>query len=67
MIDMESTGIRISARFDSNLRQKYGLFAKLLLAVIGACEVAKNPHIFLTKSNQHIQKVIRYFYGTLNH
>ena len=34
---------------------KNGLFAKFSLAVIGVCGVAKNPHIFLTRANQHIQ------------
>ena len=27
----------------------------------------KNPHIFLTGSNQHIWDINRHFYGTLNH
>ena len=31
------------------------------------CEVAKNPHIFITRANQYIQEINRQFYGTLNH
>ena len=45
----------------------YVFFAKSSLVVIIACEVAKNPHIFLTRANQHIQEINRHFYGTLNH
>ena len=45
MIYIASTGLRRSARLDNNTKQKYGLFTKFSLAVIGACEVAKNPHI----------------------
>ena len=37
------------------------------MAVIGACEVAKNPQIFLTRANQRIQEINRYFDVTLNH
>ena len=48
-------------------KQKYGLFAKLSLALIGACEVAKNPHTFITRENQHIREINRNFYGNLNH
>ena len=48
-------------------KQKYGLFAKFSLAVIGACEVAKNPQIFLTRANQRIQEINRHFDVTLNH
>ena len=53
--DLASTGIVIYARLDNEPRQKYGLFHKLSLAVIGECEAAKNPHIFLTRENQYIQ------------
>ena len=49
MINLASTGISKSARFDNKPKPKYGLFAKLYLAVIGVCEVAKNPHIFITR------------------
>ena len=28
--------------------------------------MAKNPHIFLSRSNQHIQEINRHFDGTLN-
>ena len=52
---LSSTFFRIYVRLDDRPRQKYGLFDKFSLVVIGACEAAKNPHIFLTGSNQHIQ------------
>ena len=55
MTDLTSTGLRIYARLANNPRQKYGLFDKFSLAVIGASEAAKNLHIFLTRANQHIQ------------
>ena len=32
----------------------------------GAYEVANNPHIFLTLTNQHIQEISRHFDETLN-
>ena len=31
------------------------------------CEVANNPHIYLTRSKHHIQEIDRHFDGTLNH
>ena len=65
VINLESTGLMRSTRMD-NKTKKYDLFDELSLALIGACEVAKNPHIFLTIENQHIQENIRHFYGTLN-
>ena len=52
---------------DNKPRQKNGLFDKLSLAVIVACEVANNHYIFLTRSNQNTQEIIRHFDGTLNH
>ena len=55
MINLESTGLRIYARLDNKPRQKYGLFDKFSLAVIGECEAANKPHIFLTRANQQIQ------------
>ena len=55
-----------SKRFDV-LKNIYIIFIILTLAVIGECEVAKYPHIFLIISNQHIQEINRPFYGTLNH
>ena len=67
MIYLELTGIRISDRLAKKPKQKDGVFAKLSLAVIGSCEVAKNPHIFITISNQHIQEINIHFDGTLNH
>ena len=65
-IDLESTSLRISARLANKSKQKYGLFSKLSLAVIGSGEVAKNSHIFLTRENQYIQEINRNFDGTLN-
>ena len=35
-----------------------GVFAKLLLAVIGAREVGNSPHIFLTRDTKKIRKLI---------
>ena len=52
MMDLESTGFRRSDRLDNIPKQNYSLFSKLSLAVIGACEVANNPHIFLIISNK---------------
>ena len=52
MTDLESTGIMIYSRLANKNRQKYSLFDKLSLVVIGACEAANNPHIFLTIANQ---------------
>ena len=66
MINMASTGTRRSIRLTDKPKQKYGLFAKFSVAVIGACEVDNNPHIFLTRENQHIQKINRHFDGNLN-
>ena len=53
MIDIESTYLRRADRLDNKPKQKYYLFVKLFLSVIGACEVAKKSHIFLTGTNQH--------------
>ena len=50
IINLASTGTRISAEL-ANKTRKYGLFAKFSSAVIGAWDVAKNPEIFLTRSN----------------
>ena len=55
MIDIVSTGLSRSVRLANKPKQKYGLFAKFSLAVIGAYDVDKNPHTYLTISNQHIQ------------
>ena len=43
-----------------------GLFAKFSLTVIGACDVAKNKQIYLTKASQQIQEINRQFDETLN-
>ena len=67
MMDLSSTGLRRSYRSDNKPKQKYDLFHKLLLAVIVACEVTKNPHIFLSRVNQHIQEIFIQFHETLNH
>ena len=45
-------------------KQKYALFSESL---IGAHEVDKILHIFLTRANQRIQEISRHFDGTLNH
>ena len=66
MVYLESADIRRSARLANKYKQKYGLFSKFSLALIGACDLAKNPHIFLTRSNQCTQKINRHFYGTLD-
>ena len=54
MIDLVSTSLRVYARLDNKPKQKYGLFAKFSLSVIGRCEVAKNPHLFINLANQLI-------------
>ena len=54
MINMVSTGIRISDRLGLNI-YIYGLFDKFALAVVGSCEVAKKPQTFLNRTNQHVQ------------
>ena len=66
MTDMTSTGIRRFARLANKPKQNDGLLSKLSLSLIGACEVAKNSHIFLTRENQYIQEINRNFDGTLN-
>ena len=50
-----------------NPKQKYGLFAKFSLSLVGLFEVADNTHVFITRANQHIQEINRHFDGTLNH
>ena len=54
MIDMESTGLRISSGLANKHKQKHGLFSGFSLAVIIACEADKKPQIFLTISNQKV-------------
>ena len=66
IINLAPTGIRKSARLANKPRQKYGLFTKFSLAVIGSCYGAKKFHIFITIANQHIQEINRHFDGTLN-
>ena len=51
MIKTASTGLRRSVRLDNKTKQRYVLLDKFSILVIGACEVAKNPHIFLTREN----------------
>ena len=67
MIDLAPTGLRRSERLANETRQKYGLVAKFSLSLIGTCEVDKNPYIFPTKANQHIQEINANFDETLNH
>ena len=67
MIDLAPTGHNISVRLANKLKQKYNLFTKLSLSVVGACGVSKNPIIFLIIENQHIQEINSHFDGTLNH
>ena len=55
MIDLESTGLRISYRLYNKHKQKYGLFPKFSFAVVGLCEVDLKIHIYLTRSNQLIK------------
>ena len=55
MINLALTSLRKTARWDNKLKQKYGLFDKFSLGETGVCEVANNPHILLTRKNQHIQ------------
>ena len=43
MNNLASTGLRISASLDNKPKQKYGLFYKFSLSVVGACD-ADNPH-----------------------
>ena len=66
MLNLESTGLKRYARLANTSKQKC-LFAKLSLAVVRGCDVAKNSHIFLTRANQLIQKINRHFGGNLNH
>ena len=67
MIDMASTGLKISERFSNKPIKKMVYFQNFSSALIGAYEVDNNPHIFLIRVNQHIQKIYRHFDGTLNH
>ena len=55
MVNIVSTGLRRSYGLNHKPQNKYGLFAKLSILAVGACEVARNPQISLTRSNQHIQ------------
>ena len=67
MIYLQSTGHRRSAKLENKPKQKCDLFDKLSLESVGVCEVAKKSHIFLTKANQHIQKINRHFDENRNH
>ena len=58
---MASTGIMISSSLATKLKQEYGLFDKFSLTVVLACYMDKNPRVFLTRTNQHIQEVNRHF------
>ena len=67
IIGLDSTGLHRSSRLSNKLKQTHILFAVFSLAVIVSCEVAKRPHIFLTRYNQDTQDINRHFGGTLNH
>ena len=67
MVNLASTVHKRCARLDNKPKQKHGLFDKLLLSITGFFEVAKNPHIFLTRPKQHIQGIDGNFDETLNH
>ena len=67
IVDLGSTGLRRYYRLANKHKQKYGLFDKFALALIGECEVDKKPHIFLTRANQNIQESNRHFDGNLNY
>ena len=66
ILDLASTSLRRSSRLANKPQKKYSLFSKFSLPVVGAHEVAKNPHIFLTGANQHIQETNWQFDTTLN-
>ena len=66
MIDLTSTSLRRYARLANKPKQKYFLFAKFSWVVIGSCEVAKDPQIFLTREDQHIQEIHKHFDVILN-
>ena len=51
IIYLTSYGLRRSSRLANKPKSKYGLFAKVSLEVFEACEVAKEPHVFLTRVN----------------
>ena len=55
MNDLVSNVLRRYAGLDNKPNQKYGLFDRFSLAVVGESELAKNFHIFLTVENQHTQ------------
>ena len=57
MLNLALAGLRISARLDNKPKTNHDLFDKFSLRSIVACEVAKSPHIFLTRTNQHIQGI----------
>ena len=67
MINLASTGLRRYARLDNKPKQKYCLFAKFSLPVIGECAVAKSPQMFLTRANQRIQEMNIHFDLNLNY
>ena len=62
-INMTSTGLRRSARLANKPRQKYVLFTKFILTVMGACDMDNNPHVFLTRENKQSKKINRHFDG----
>ena len=54
MINLASDNLRKIDRLTNKTKQKYDLFSKFSLSVIGACEVTKNTHIFINRENNHI-------------
>ena len=65
MLDMESTGLRRSARLANKPPPKV-LSDKLSLALVVSCDVTNNPHIFITRENQQTQEINRHFDRILN-
>ena len=67
IINLTSAGLGRYYRLTNKPKQKYGLFARLSLAGVGLCDMDKNPHIFITRENQHIQIINGHFDIALNH
>ena len=47
-------------------KQTYGILSIFSISVVGASELAKHPHILITRANQHIQEINIHLYGTIN-
>ena len=63
MLDLESTFPSRSTRLADKHKQKCGLFVIISLALVGACEVDKNPHIFLIREKYIFRKLINTLMG----